>query len=219
MKTKLITLLALLVMPSIQAQNLAPIQLNSPNMNRETTMMNAFQKRASSVEWTDTMLSIQDLSDLLWAGNGINRPEESKRTAPSANNAQDIDIYVLLEEGAYLYDAKLQILHPVAKGDFRAEVIGGRPGSVVPTSQPPALLILVSDISRFATRTTDEQQGLKRAGMDAGIVSQNISIFCGGANMATRPRMSMDVTKIKEVLKLSDTQYPILNNPVGYAEQ
>lgn len=219
MRTILITLLTLLTVHSVSAQNLTPIQLKAPDMDRQTTMMNAFQKRASSVEWKDTMLSIQDLSDLLWAGNGINRPEESKRTAPSANNAQDIDIYVFLEKGAYLYDAKLNILNPIAEGDFRAEVIGGRPGSVTPTSQPPVLLILVSDISRFGSRSTDEQQLLKRAGMDAGIVSQNISIFCAGANMVTRPRMSMDSAKIKEVLKLSDTQHPILNNPVGYAKQ
>ena len=211
--------MAILAVSSLHAQDLTPIQLKTPDLNRKTTMMDAFQKRASSVEWTDAMLSIQDLSDLLWAGNGINRPEESKRTAPSAINAQDVDIYVFLEAGAYLYDAKANVLNPVAKGDFRAEVIGGRPGSVTPTSEPPVLLILISDIARFAPRVTDEQRALKMAAMDAGIVSQNIAVFCAGADMVTRPRMSMDMAKIKEILNLSGTQHPMLNNPIGYAKK
>ncbi len=216
MRTLFFTLTALLAVATLNAQDMKPIELKSPNMERKTTMMDAFQKRASSLDWADTKLSIQDLSDLLWAGNGINRQGEVKRTAPSAINAQDVDIYVFLEEGAYLYDAKNNKLQPVAKGDFRAEAIPPRPGSTA-APQPPVLLVLVSDISRFAS-VTDEARKLTMAAMDAGIVSQNIAVFCAGADMVTRPRMSMDVSKIKEVLKLSDTQHPLLNNPVGYAK-
>lgn len=218
MRTQLLTIAALLAAPFLQAQDLAPIRLNSPNLDRTATMMAAFQNRASSVDWAATKLSTQDLSDLLWAGNGVNRPEESKRTAPSAINAQDIDIYVFLEEGAYLYNARENILQPIAKGDFKAEAVGPRPGSVTPASQPPVLLVLVSDISRFS-RIADEEGRLKMAAMDAGIVSQNIAIFCAGADMVTRPRASMDIAKIKEILKLSDTQHPVLNNPVGYSKK
>jgi len=61
---------------------------------------------ASVREFDPTALKLQDLSELLWAANGINRPDEGKRTAPSAMNAQDIDIYVLMESGIYLYDPK-----------------------------------------------------------------------------------------------------------------
>ncbi|MDR0661737.1 MAG: SagB/ThcOx family dehydrogenase [Prevotellaceae bacterium] len=218
MKRYVLTLVAFFAASFLNAQDMKPIELKSPDMGRKATMMDAFQKRASSLEWTDAKLSVQHLSDLLWAANGINRPAESKRTAPSAINAQDVDIYVFLEEGAYLYDAKANILHPIAKGDFRAEAVAPRPGSVISSSQPPVLLVLVSDISRFA-RVSDEGRKLTMAAMDAGIVSQNIAIFCAGADMVTRPRMSMDTAKIKEVLKLSDTQHPLLNNPIGYAKK
>ena len=217
MRTLLLTLTALFAVSFLNAQDMKPIELKSPNMERKTTMMDAFQKRASSTEWAGTKLSVQDLSDLLWAGNGINRPAEAKRTAPSAINAQDVDIYVFLEEGAYLYDAKENKLQPVAKGDFRADAIPSRAGSEA-APQPPVLLVLVSDVARFA-RVTDEGRRLTMAAMDAGIVSQNIAIFCAGADMVTRPRMSMDVAKIKEILKLSDTQHPLLNNPVGYVKK
>lgn len=217
MRTLLLTIAAILAVSILNAQDMKPIELKSPNLERKTTMMDAFQKRASSMDWADTKLSIQDLSDLLWAGNGINRPEEAKRTAPSAINAQDVDIYVFLEEGAYLYNAKENKLQPIVQGDFRAEAVPPRPGSEA-TPQPPVLLVLVSDIARFA-RVSDEGRKLTMAAMDAGIVSQNIAIFCAGADMVTRPRMSMNTARIKEILKLSNTQHPLLNNPIGYVKK
>ena len=104
----------------ILAQELSVIKLNNPNTKRGLPVMEALLQRASVKEWSERKLNIQALSDLLWAANGINRPDESKRTAASALNAQDVDVYVLMEEGVYLYDAKLQQLTPVAKGDFHS---------------------------------------------------------------------------------------------------
>ena len=87
--------------------------------------MKALSDRHSDREYADKELSLQDLSDLLWAANGINRPD-GKRTAPSALNKQDIDIYVIMKEGAYLYDTKTNSLQPLAKGDHRAAVAGSQ---------------------------------------------------------------------------------------------
>jgi nitroreductase len=167
--------------------------------------MEALSQRASVKEWSDKKLNIQDLSDLLWAANGINRPDESKRTAASALNAQDVDVYVVMEEGSYLYDAKMQELTAVAKGDFR-EATG--------KTTAPVVIVLVSDISRF--KSGEVASKLNWAALDIGIVSQNIALFCAGTGLKTRPRVSMDVAKIKAVLKLTDSQYPMLNHPVGY---
>jgi len=210
--TSLLTLIATTLMTTctLHAEEaLSPIALKAPDLERPASLMQAFSKRASSLEVEDRMLSIQDLSDLLWAANGVNRPEEKKRTAPSAVNAQDVDIYVFLAEGAYLYDAFENVLKPVVKGDFRAQLISQ------PHPVPPVLLFLVCDISRF-TRITDDAARRNLAAMDAGIVSQNIAIFCAGSGMATRPRAMMNTERLKDVLKLSDTQIPVLNNPVGY---
>jgi SagB-type dehydrogenase family enzyme len=172
--------------------------------------MEAFSLRASASEFTDTKLSLQDLSDLLWAANGINRKEIGKRTAPSAMNSQDIDVYVFLEEGVYLYDAVNHVLNPVVSGDQRG-LVAGRQESV---AKAAAILLLVSDISRF--KIPDETMKLDGAAKDAGIVSQNISIFCAGVGLNTRPRGSMDIEKLRSVLKLKDSQRPMLNNPVSY---
>jgi nitroreductase len=83
--------------------------------------MEAFASRASVLSWNPKELSSQDLSDLLWAANGVNRPD-GKRTAPSAGNAQDVEIYVFLKDGAYLYDAANHALNLLAAGDYRSEV-------------------------------------------------------------------------------------------------
>lgn len=84
--------------------------------------MQALDKRHSERTFANKQLTHQDLSDLLWAANGINRSSEGKRTAPSANNVQEVDIYVCMKDGCYLYDAKAHQLQPVAKGDYRSAV-------------------------------------------------------------------------------------------------
>ena len=105
---------------SLPAQELKTIQLLPPDMKGGKTVMQALNDRKSSREFADKVLPLQEISNLLWAANGLNRPAEGKRTAPSAVNWQDIDIYVILVEGIYLYDAKLSQLKPIATGDFRA---------------------------------------------------------------------------------------------------
>ena len=105
---------SLLLVVTMYAQDLKAIKLSSPDKNRGSSIMKALSDRHSDREYAAKELSLQDLSDLLWAANGINRPD-GKRTAPSALNKQDIDIYVIMKEGAYLYDAKANSLQPIAK--------------------------------------------------------------------------------------------------------
>ncbi len=122
---------ALLLVPVLswgQAQELQTIKLNEPNKTRGLPVMQALSVRASVRDWSDKELSLQDLSDLLWAANGINRPDSKKRTASSAQNAQDVDIYVFMKGGAYLYNAADQALVPVLAGDHRSELMMMRPG-------------------------------------------------------------------------------------------
>lgn len=186
------------------------IKLPKPNLNRSGTVMKALSERQSTREYASKALSLADLSDLLWAANGINRSDSGKRTAPSAMNKQDVDVYVVLPEGTYLYDAKNHQLNQVAEGDHRGAVAGGQ--AFVKTA--PVSLVLVSDISRFGDAKSARNQLM--GAMDAGIVSQNISLYCSSANLATVPRASMDFDQLKKVLKLKETQMPMMNHPVGY---
>jgi len=213
MKYLSILVMMMLITGSLSGQALQDIKLNAPDMERGLTIMKAFEKRASATSFSSRELSLQDLSDILWASAGINRPENGKRTSPTAVNAQDIDVYVLMKSGAYLYDAKTHTLKVVAEGDNR-KIVSERQTNF---ANAPVMLVLVSDISRF--RGDDKDLKLTWAAMDAGIVSQNIGIFCAGTGMVTRPRASMDTEGLKKVLELSATQYPLLNNPVGYPNE
>lgn len=198
----------ILFITAMHAQDLKKIQLNVPDKNRGSSVMKALSDRRSDREYDNKELSLQDLSDLLWAANGINRPD-GKRTAPSALNKQDIDIYVVMKEGAYLYDAKSNSLLPIAKGDYRGSVAGSQEF----VKAAPVSLVLVSDLSRFG-KITDHVKLM--AAVDAGCVSQNINIFCAAVGLATVSRASMDMNALKQILKLTENQLPLMNNPVGY---
>ena len=172
--------------------------------------MKALSERHSTREFAAKALSLSDLSDLLWAANGVNRKDSGKRTAPSALNKQDVNVYVVLSEGSYLYDAQNHQLTLVAEGDYRSAVAGGQAF----VKSAPVSLVLVSDVSRFGDAKNARNQLM--GAMDAGIVSQNISVFCSSAKLATVPRASMDGNQLKKVLKLKDGQIPMMNHPVGY---
>lgn len=208
MKRQILIVCILLISVATLAQDI--IHLNPPGDERGVTVMQALLLRASASEFNEADLELGDLSDLLWAANGINRPDEGKRTAPSAMNAQDIDLYIIMEKAIYLYGAKQHTLVRIADGDFR-KVVSGQQEFV---SKAPIICVLVSDISRF--RSGEESAKLTWAAMDSGIVSQNISLFCASVGLKTRPRVSMDKDKLRELLKLKDTQLLMLNHPVSY---
>lgn len=210
MKPFLLSLALIFIIISANAQTPGNITLNPPDTSRGLPVMQAMQLRASASAFSSEPLSMQDLSDIIWAANGINRPESGRRTAPSARNSQDIDVYVIMESGAYFYNHKTHVLELVATGDHRG-LVTGRQASM---ANAPVMLLLVSDISRF--QGSDNDLKLRWGAMDAGIVSQNIAVACAGLGMVTRPRASMDVAGLRQLLKLTDTQHPMLNNPVGY---
>ena len=204
---------------------LTTIRLNEPSKKRGLPFMEALSVKASAREWSDEDLSLQDLSDLLWAANGINRPDEKKTTASSAQNARDVDIYLFMRDGVYLYDPDDHVLQPVMTGDFRSQLmmtppprpkdaVGPPPPPPPPPTNPPIQIILVSDISRF--RFGPDELKCEWGAIDAGIVSQNISLFCAATGMMTRPRASMDKEIIADLLDLGHTQYVFLNHPIGY---
>jgi SagB-type dehydrogenase family enzyme len=198
---------------SLNAQGDRDILLNQPDLSRGLAVMKALSLRASATDYDTTSFKLQDLSDLVWAANGINRQESAKRTAPSAMNSQEINVYVLMKSGAYLYDAKMQRLVLITAGDYRLLAAGKQ----VDVARAPVNCVLVSDISRF--KTGDEPSKLLWAAMDAGIVSQNIAVFCAGVGFSTRPRVTMDQQKLSEVLKLKASQHLMLNHPVSYKKE
>ena len=197
----------------LPAQELESIRLNRPDLTRGRPFMEALSVKASATEWSARDLSLQDLSDLMWAANGLNRPDENKTTASSAMNAHDVDIYVFMAAGVFVYDYREHELDPVRSGDFRSEIYPRRqPG---PEPEAAIQIVLVSDADRF--RAGSDETKYEWGAIDTGIISQNISLFCAATDLETRPRALIDKDRIREILQLRDSQRVFLNHAVGYA--
>lgn len=206
MKKIMFVAATLLLTTFLNAQN-GVVKLKNPDTTRGTSVMKALADRKSTGEYSDKQLSLGDLSDLLWAANGINRPENGKRTAASAMNRQDVSVYTFTPEGVHLYNAEGHELIPVAKGDHR-KLFGER-------GMSPLIILLVTDITKFGEVGTPEIRK-EWGAIDVGLVSQNIALFCSATGIGTKPRASMDRDGIKKILGLSEGQLPILNHSVGY---
>lgn len=206
-------LLVILTASALAAtEDLKAIELPKPNMKGGMPLMEALSARATHREYDTRDLPMQVLSDLLWAGFGINRPESGKRTAPSAMNRQETDIYVALKSGLYVYDAKGNALKPVLAEDIR-EATGMQPF----VKSAPVNLIFVADFSRMGD-SSDENKKIYSAA-DVGFISQNIYLFCASEGLATVVRGWFDREKLREVMKLRPEQRIVLTQTVGYPKQ
>jgi nitroreductase len=190
------------------AQDLQPISLPPPHMTGGKPLMQALKERQTLRDFSPARLPPQVLSDLLWAGNGINRPDIAHRTAPSAMNSQEIDIYVATAQGIYVYDAKGNRMEPVVAGDIRART-GGQDFVKV----APVALILTADLTRLTKAQPEDKERL--ATIDAGFISQNIYLFCASAGLATVVHET-DRTGLREALHLKPEQKIIIAQSVGY---
>ena len=184
------------------------VKLPAPQKTGGKSINETLTVRESRNEFSNKMLSKQDLSNLLYAAIGVNR-ENGKLTSPTASNKQEIRVFVFTSEGVSEYLNNENGLRPVAKGDHRG-IVAGRQDWV---KAAPVVLVLVADGDKFGR--VDERSKTMMA-VDAGIVSENINLFCAGNGLATRPRASMDAEAISTLLGLTENQYPIMNNPVGY---
>jgi SagB-type dehydrogenase family enzyme len=199
----------LVAIAAAAADSPEPIKLPKPQMETGKPLMQALKERKSTRSFSAEKLPPQVLSSLLWAANGINRPDSGKRTAPSAVNWQEIDIYAAMENGLYLYNAKDHRLEPVLPGDLRAKA-GEQP--FVKTA--PVVLVYVSDHARMGD-TPAEMKDFYSA-TDTGFVSQNVYLFCASEGLATVVLGWVDKPALAKAMKLRDSQKVILSQPVGY---
>jgi SagB-type dehydrogenase family enzyme len=194
------------------SDELKAIQLPKPQVDRGKSLMQALKDRSSSRSFSSEKLSLQVLSNLLWAAFGVNRPESGKRTAPSAMNRQEIDIYVSTADGLYLYNAKDNMLSPVLAEDIRA--LTGRQGYV---KEAPLNLIYVADFSRMGEETKEVKEFYSAA--DTGFIGQNVYLFCASENLATVVRGSIDRKALAKAMRLRPDQRIILAQSVGYPKR
>jgi SagB-type dehydrogenase family enzyme len=186
----------------------AVIPLPNPDTKGGMTLMQALSERRSGREFSARKLSMETLASLLWAADGVNRPD-GKRTAPSANNRQTIDIYAVTAEGAYFYNARERRLELVAAGDLRAAA-----GLQAFVAQAPLNLVYVSDFARMPGTTDSDRMFL--AGAETGFIGQNVYLYCASAGLSTVIRAMVDRDTLAKLLKLRPDQKITLSQTVGY---
>ncbi len=191
------------------AQEQKSIQLTKPQITGNP-LMEVLAKRSSSREFSSEPLPGNILSNMLWAAAGINRPDSGKRTAPSAMNKQEIDVYVATERGIYLYEAKSHSLTMVATGDLRG--LTGRQGYV---KEAAVNLIYVADFSRMSSFSDQELY----AAADTGFISENVYLYCASAGLATVVRAYIDKPALSKTMNLRADQKIILAQSVGYPKR
>jgi nitroreductase len=192
-------------------QELKPIELPKPQTDSGKPLMQALKDRKTSRQFSSEKLPLQVLSNMLWAANGINRPD-GKRTAPTARNKQEIDVYVALEEGLYLYDANTHTLLPVLAKDIRAAT-GMQPF----VKDAPVNLVFVADYAKMGNMPSDQKDFYAAA--DTGYVSQNVYLYCASEGLATVVRGMVDKPACQTAMKLRADQKIILAQTVGYPKK
>ena len=206
MKPTLLFLIALFSINTLFSQT--NITLPAPQKTGGMPLMEALNKRSTARSFDTKEISMQQLSNLLWAAFGINRTD-GKRTAPSAMNKMETDIYVLLKQGAYVYDAKNNLLVQVSTEDIRE--LGGTQDFV---KDAPVTIVLVADFLKMSRGSIEDKKNT--ANIDAGYISQNIYLFCASEGLATGARGSVDRDKLGQKLKLGSDQMISIAQSVGF---
>ena len=182
------------------------ITLPKPVITGGKPLMQVLNDRATNRNIAEKPLSMAQLSNLLWAATGVNRPD-GRMTAPTASNNQEIDVYVFLPQGVYLYDVKEHALVLKLSGDHRkvASPRQGAPSGV--------LLVYVADFGRMGRYDDSAKQFYSAT--DAGYVSQNVYLYCASEGLATVALGGIDRPAIMELLNITNGK-PILGQPVGF---
>jgi nitroreductase len=201
-------------------QELKTLTLVEPQRDGGKSVLAALWDRKTTRDISTEKLPAQMLSNLLWAAFGINRQKGPSaggtgRTAASASNSQEIDLYVALPEGVYLYEAKEHRLNPVAAGDFRSR--SGRRAA----ASAPVNIFYVVDIAKYA-KAPFQEPGLKDSDVmksyyyvATGLIAQNVYLYAASQGLAAHFHYC-DKKNTPEEFKLRPEQHVLFAQTVGY---
>jgi SagB-type dehydrogenase family enzyme len=207
MRTLMFLIISLSLPAILAAQD---IKLPDPQRSGGMPLMDALNKRQSTREFSERDIDTQTLSNLLWAGWGFNR-ETGKRTAPSSQNLQEMDIYVVRHDGFYLYDAKNQSLIKLGEDDLR-----GATGTQNFVGGAPLNLVFVADLDKAKAKNFEDVPTASYA--NTGFIAQNIYLYCASAGLAAVVRGSFP-SELGNKLKLMEHQRIILCQTIGWPKE
>lgn len=188
------------------------IRLPQPDLHASQSLLNCLMQRRSGREFSARELPLAVLSNLLWAGCGINRPDSGGRTAPSARNWQEIEVYVAMKSGLYRYEPQSNLLQHFLASDLR-ELTGSQDFVAV----APVNLVYVANLAKVGAVDPLERRFYCAA--DAAFIAQNVYLFCASAGLATVVRGLVDRPKLAKAMQLGHQQRIVLAQTVGYPAQ
>lgn len=205
----IIALLLCIFTQKSMAQDNSAIQLPAPDKAGGKALMACLNERKSSREFSSKEIPMQELSNLLWAANGINREKDGKHTAPTAMNRQNMELYVMLPGGVYLYDDKGNTIQLIQSGNFMKSA-----GTQDFVAKSMLNILIVSDMEKLGDGAMEKK--LVYAGVHAGAIMQNIYLYCASAGLNTVVRASFNQQELAALLKLPENKQIILAQTVGY---
>lgn len=191
------------------AQEPQAIRLPPPQTEIGRPLMQALMARQSTRSFAPRPLELQELANLLWAADGVNRPASGGRTAPSARSWHEIDIYVALPDAMYRYDPPTHTLQPAVTGDLRPLT-----GTQTFVATAPLDLVYVADRSRQGSVAEEEKERYNYA--NTGFIAQNVYLYCASQGLVAVVRAWIDRPALAEAMKLRPEQHIILAQTVGY---
>lgn len=206
---KFVLVVALISASCLLAQDLKPVSLPQPQTDGGRPLMLVLKDRKTTRDFAADKLSPQVLSNLLWAAFGVNRPD-GRRTAPSAMNRQEIDIYVATSDGLFIYNAQANRLDPVLAQDVRAAT-----GTQPFVAMAPLDLVYVADLAKAGS----EPDADLYTAADTGFIAQNVYLYCASEGLATVVRGSVDRVALAKAMKMRPEQKIILAQTVGYPKK
>ena len=198
-----------IVISSIYSQETKKIKLPQPQTDIGKPLMQTLKLRQSSREFNSKPLPLQEISNLLWAANGINRTESGKLTAPSAMNNQETDIYVAMQSGVYIFNVKENCLDLVVNEDIR-----GLTGKQEFVKTAPVNLVYVSDFSKMGKANNEDK--ILYSAADVGFIAENVYLYCASQGLSVVVRGSIDRGILAKKLNLKAEQKIILSQTIGF---
>lgn len=203
-----------LPLPSV-AEAGAPdkITLPAPYTKAGLTVMEALDRRKSTRQFADAALSEQQLSAVLWAANGINRPESMKRVNPTTMGIYNIDVYAVMANGIYKYDPISHSLGLVVKEDFRPKI--NEKQKFVHTA-PLTLFFVANPVPpRDPSRPVDPERRHTFNCIVAGTMVQSVALAAVNEGLGTCVRGSIDREAFAKAVGLSSEQKVLISQTIG----
>jgi len=191
------------------------IELPFPQKDLVFPLMKALAQRKTIRKWKKTLLSEQEISNLLWAACGITKEKtnksKSKRTAPSACNSQEIRVYTVMKKGVFVYDEENHQLIKKSSKDLRKDI-----GTQKMMKSAPMGLVFVADLSRMTSPFIKSAEAKRfSAWVDTGFISQNVYLYCAAANLGTVVLSLVDRDKLHRLIGLNEHEKIVLTQVVG----